>query len=76
MIQPIGRNPYAAPKTAVASTVEIGMPNTNAETATAATRPASAATCARHCSTPSATSSSTIGTAAAAVLSHGLPSGS
>ena len=72
----MGRNPYAAPYAAVASAAGSGMPYTNTETASATTRPSSAARCARHSKTASAESSTTIGSAAAAVLSHGLPRGS
>ena len=53
-----------------------GMPKMMTETASAETSPASAARYARHSNTASATSRSTIGKAAAAVLSHGLASGS
>src|SRR5258708_1399264 len=61
---------------AVAVAVPTGMPNTKTDMASADTSPSSAARCARHSGTPSATSSRTIGSAAAAVVSHAPPSGS
>jgi hypothetical protein len=76
IIHPMGSRPYAAPYAAVAAAVASGMPYTRVETPSAATSPASAALWARHSRSPIATSRSTIGNAAAAVLGHGLPSGS
>ena len=53
-----------------------GMPYTTTETSSAADSPASAAHCAFHSSTASATSSRTIGNAATSVLSQAFPRGS
>ena len=66
MIHPMGRKPYAAPYRAVAVAVPTGIPYTIVDTASAEMIAASAARCARHSSTPSATSRRTIGKAAAA----------
>jgi hypothetical protein len=76
MIQPIGRKPYAAPYRAVAAAAGAGMPKPSVATPSATTSATNTAMCARHCRMPRVTSRRTIGSAATAVLSHGLPRGS
>ena len=75
-IHPIGKKPYAAPRSELSTARRTGMPKTAHATTSAAASAASAAWCARtlcDASRPRRTSS---GSAAASVESGALPSGS